>query len=303
MKKFLTSVLLTAGLVVGVAAPAFAHHGTLDADVTCSLKGYEIIWSLLNSETDKEAEVIAASVNVGSLDGIVVGAGMGRNAIHSGNVDSPSILGRTSVPRTTVGAVTLSVTVRWQNQVEWSGSHSITPSDLPCNIKGDTGAKGDKGDKGDTGLKGDKGDTGSQGDPGAKGDQGDTGDQGIQGEPGNDGSNGADGNDGVDGADGSDGSDGATGPAGPTGSSGATGAVGARGDSGPAGSTTVVQVESVPEQPFKMCGAAKVGLDTPCPAPTQLPRTGGNTTALVFGALALLFLGGAAKLFSMNRSA
>lgn len=261
MKKLFVG-LLSAGLILGVATPAFAHHPTLAASAVCGITSdangnssntYELFWTIGNSENNKDMNITSATLSHGTIAGL-------NNSPEDGDLDgnngpntqteigpSGTRVFKSLVPRPFAGTtVTLTVNATWDQadgdeatENAASGTWSIKPNDLVCTAaKGDTGATGPQGPAGPTGPQGGPGapgQPGPAGPPGAPGPQGvpgNTGPQGPIGPQGPQGPGGANGADGEDGADGSDGAPGTQGEQGPAGENGIDGVDGSDGIDG-----------------------------------------------------------------------
>lgn len=201
MKKFLLSAGIVAGLIVGVASPALAHHPVLGASAVCGITSneqgassntYELFWTIANSENSKDMNIKSVTLSHGSLVGLNGQPVQGPNGPFATTEIGPSgsLLVKSLVPRPFVGTtVTLTVVGTWDQadgdeatENETSRSWSIKPNDLICTAA--TGPQGPAGPTGPAGPKGDNGAPGTPGTPGVKGDTGPAGPTGPQGGPG-----------------------------------------------------------------------------------------------------------------------
>ncbi|MBM7831081.1 hypothetical protein JOE59_001786 [Agromyces cerinus] len=115
----LTSLALGAGFaLVGVAAPASAHHNTISPAVVCDADGTPSIeWTVTNSESKKDEKIIASS------DERIVKVGTEIKKGKSATFTQADV---------TPGTYTLRLTAEWSNGAENDDSASITITEEQC---------------------------------------------------------------------------------------------------------------------------------------------------------------------------
>lgn len=146
MKKFLIGAMAASLALVGLATPAFAHHATIEGSVKCSVKGQEVTWTIINSESGKVMNLISVTADAGAtLEGdTITDVGM--------NTDEGGPLGERVLTQLFPGdlnkEVTLKVVVDWvnHNPKRAEGSVTLTGTCIP----GPPGTPGDDGEDGDT---------------------------------------------------------------------------------------------------------------------------------------------------------
>ena len=121
--KTLAALGLAAGIVVaGAAAPAFAHHTTLDYTVTCEADWtYTVSMSVLNSESDKVMTIDTVTGNSLVTAGDTVDKAQTR-------VYSQTAVTAPYTEQTTIG-------VSWPNGVKAGDTADLTLADFPACVK------------------------------------------------------------------------------------------------------------------------------------------------------------------------
>ena len=104
------AVGFAAATITVLALPAWAHHPVLDGQTTCTNGDHVITWSIGNSQPDLEMTIASATA---SLDGTTTTYAV------TGYVSPVAVSGTTSasstVPGSTLGTVTLTVTGTWSD--------------------------------------------------------------------------------------------------------------------------------------------------------------------------------------------
>jgi hypothetical protein len=117
LKKFLaglTTIALSLGMVALTAGPASAHHNTINAVVSCNTGDegtWKVTWSVTNSESDKNEEIIQSSDE--TLIPVGTEIKKGKTATFVEYFDAPT-------------SKTLTLTGEWSNGVTQQNSGSVS---------------------------------------------------------------------------------------------------------------------------------------------------------------------------------
>lgn len=314
MKRTLATLALVGGIVLGAAAPAFAHDSSLSG--SCSVRSYTL--SADNDNLSPKVDYITGPVSglsVGqslkNLDPSFTATGGFTIGIVWSDGFKDTVTDTGFSGGTCVGAAGKDGTNGKDGKDGKDGAQGPAgpagPAGAagPAGVAGPTGAAGLVGAPGTPGLPGIAGSTGAAGPAGADGQAGPGGVDGAAGSVGDAGPAGPAGQDGVDGIDGV-GDFGPTGPAGLTGPAGPAGPSGPQGVAGygysvcPDGSVTGAGV--IPDCSTPAAATTSTTTTTGPTTPVgELPHTGANVEVLGLLGLGLLVLGLGARSLRARR--
>ena len=105
-------------LLVGLSAPAYAHHANLSGQTYCANNDHVVTWSIGNSQSNLPMTIDSATATINGDDYAVTGY---TNPVpNSGTTNATSV-----VPGPVQGSLVLTVNVSWPNGVTWQGSATV----------------------------------------------------------------------------------------------------------------------------------------------------------------------------------
>jgi LPXTG-motif cell wall-anchored protein len=106
--------------VVGLTAPAYAHHANLSGETYCANNDHVIVWSIQNSQTNLAMNIVSATATINGESYAVTGY---TNPVP--NTGSRTTEATTVVPGPVQGTITLTISASWPNGATWSGTTSV----------------------------------------------------------------------------------------------------------------------------------------------------------------------------------
>jgi LPXTG-motif cell wall-anchored protein len=104
--------------LVGLSAPAFAHHSDASGETSCSDGSHTVTWSISNSESDQQMTVVSATAVIGGQSYAVTG--------YASPVDNGGTTTATStVPGGTTGTIVLTADVSWPDRYTAKATASV----------------------------------------------------------------------------------------------------------------------------------------------------------------------------------
>jgi LPXTG-motif cell wall-anchored protein len=120
---------LAAGVVVavlvGLTAPAYAHHAIVSGSTYCANEDHVITWSIGNSESTRAMTIVSASASLNGQSYAVTGY---TNPVPNSGTTQATTVVPGSVSQ---GTITLTVNVSWPDRVTWTGTAQV-PLQGPC---------------------------------------------------------------------------------------------------------------------------------------------------------------------------
>jgi len=105
-------------LLVGLTAPAYAHHANLSGQTYCASNDHVITWSIGNSQSNLAMTIDSATATINGQSYAVTGY---TNPVpNSGTTNATSV-----VPGPVQGTITLTVHASWPNGATWQGSTEV----------------------------------------------------------------------------------------------------------------------------------------------------------------------------------
>jgi LPXTG-motif cell wall-anchored protein len=109
--RFVVTILVVAGVVLGMSSAAWACHPVLSGVARCTQSGDQLVtWTIGNSQFDQPMTITAASAQVGSTFYAVTGY---STVVPDGGSTSAT----TTLPSHLTGTVVLSVTGKWSHRL------------------------------------------------------------------------------------------------------------------------------------------------------------------------------------------
>jgi LPXTG-motif cell wall-anchored protein len=104
--------------MVGLSAPAYAHHANLSGQTYCANNDHVVTWSIGNSQSNLPMQIDSATATINGDTYAVTGY---TNPVpNSGTTNATSV-----VPGPVQGTLTLTVAVSWSNGATWQGSTTV----------------------------------------------------------------------------------------------------------------------------------------------------------------------------------
>jgi LPXTG-motif cell wall-anchored protein len=105
-------------LMVGLTAPAYAHHANLSGQTYCANNDHVVTWSIGNSQSNLAMHIDSATATINGKTYAVTGY---TNPVpNSGTTNATSV-----VPGPVQGTLVLTVDVSWPNGATWHGTTSV----------------------------------------------------------------------------------------------------------------------------------------------------------------------------------
>jgi hypothetical protein len=106
-------------LLVGLSAPAFAHHAITSGSTYCANNDHVVTWSIGNSENNQSMTIDSATASVGSQSYAVTG--YSSVVPNSGTTTATSV-----VPGPVTGTITLTVKASWPDNAHYTATADVT---------------------------------------------------------------------------------------------------------------------------------------------------------------------------------